>query len=227
MTFPVALVVEGRDVLVVGAGRVGATRAHQLSEAGARVTVVAREVLAALPSGVTVHRRRYRRRDAARALLVVAATGDARLNERMARDVARRQGLINVVDVPGLCSAYFMAQHRRGDVRVAVSTGGVSPWLAGHVRDLVAAALPEDLEELARRLGEERRRLHAQGLSSEGVDWASALARETSARENASVFGVAEVSAQVQHQRRAREREETDARRPPVAEVSPEEQSGQ
>lgn len=227
MTYPVALVVEGRDVLVVGAGRVGATRAHQLVEAGARVTVVAREVLVALPSGVTVHQRRYRRRDAARAILVVAATGDERLNERMARDVARRQGLINVVDDPRHCSVYFMAQHRRGDVRVAVSTSGVSPWLAGHVRDLVVAALPEDIDELARRLGDERRRLHARGLSSEGVDWASAFARERSALENASVFGGAEVPAQVQHQRRAREREETDARRPPVSEVPPEEQGGQ
>ena len=60
MTYPVALVTQGREVLVVGAGRVGATRARQLVDAGARVTVVARDVLAPLPPNITVRRRRYR-----------------------------------------------------------------------------------------------------------------------------------------------------------------------
>lgn len=177
MIQPVALRVEGRRVLVVGAGRVGAARAHQLVRAGARVTVVATQILAALPREADVHERRYRRRDAALALLVVAATGDSRVNERIARHVERRQGLINVVDDPTRCSAYFMAQCERGDVTVAVSTRGASPWLAGHVRDLVDAALPDDLAELAAALGERRRQLHAAGESTEGRDW-SAIADE-------------------------------------------------
>jgi siroheme synthase-like protein len=174
---PIALRVEGRRVLVVGAGRVGASRAHQLVRAGARVTVVATEILAPLPIEAVVHRRRYRRRDAKRALLVVAATGDERVNDRIVRDVERRQGLINVVDDPKRCSAYFMAQCERGDVTVAVSTRGSSPWLAGHVRDLVEAALPDDLADLAAALGERRRQLHAAGESTEGLDW-SAIVEE-------------------------------------------------
>ena len=177
MIQPIALRVEGRRVLVVGAGRVGALRAGQLVRAGARVTVVATRILAELPAQVEVHRRPYRRRDAARALLVVAATGDDRVNDRIVKDVERRHGLINVVDDPARCSAYFMAQAERGDVTVAVSTRGSSPWLAGHVRDLVEAALPEDLAELAVALGERRRQLHAKGESTEGLDW-SAIADE-------------------------------------------------
>ena len=177
MIQPIALRVEGRRVLVVGAGRVGAARAHQLVRAGAHVTVVATQILADLPREAVVRRRRYRRGDAARALLVVAATGDERVNDRILRDVERRQGLINVVDDPARCSAYFMAQAERGDVTVAVSTRGSSPWLAGHVRDLVQAALPEDLAELAAALGERRRQLHARGESTEGLNW-SAIADE-------------------------------------------------
>lgn len=177
MIQPIALRVEGRRVLVVGAGRVGASRARQLVHAGARVTVVATQILAQLPSEAEVHQRRYRRRDAARALLVVAATGDDRVNDRIVRDVQRRHGLVNVVDDPARCSAYFMAQAERGDVTVAVSTRGTSPWLAGHVRDLVEASLPDDLADLAAALGERRRQLHAAGESTEGLDW-SAIADE-------------------------------------------------
>ena len=173
MIQPIALRVEGRRVLVVGAGRVGASRARQLVRAGARVTVVTTQILAELPAEVDFHLRPYRRRDAARALLVVAATGDDRVNGRILRDVERRHGLINVVDDPARCSAYFMAQAERGDVTVAVSTRGSSPWLAGHVRDLVEAALPADLAELAAALGERRRQLHAQGESTEGLDWST------------------------------------------------------
>jgi siroheme synthase (precorrin-2 oxidase/ferrochelatase) len=58
-------------------------------------------------------------------------------------------------------------------VIVAVSTQGRSPVLASRLRDKLAAALPADLEELVERLSAERDRIHAEGGSTEVVDWSA------------------------------------------------------
>jgi siroheme synthase (precorrin-2 oxidase/ferrochelatase) len=64
-----------------------------------------------------------------------------------------------------------MALHRQGDVTVAVSTAGAAPALAQELRTLVANALPDNLALVANSLRDERRRLHENGTSTEGVDW--------------------------------------------------------
>jgi len=49
---PLAMKLSNKPVLVVGAGRIGTGKAALLVEAGARVTVIAREQLAPLPLGL-------------------------------------------------------------------------------------------------------------------------------------------------------------------------------
>ena len=66
---------------------------------------------------------------------------------------------------------YFMALHRQGDVIVAVATAGAAPALAQEVRALIANALPDNLSHVANSLRDERRRLHDEGTSTEGLDW--------------------------------------------------------
>ena len=53
------------------------------------------------------------------------------------------------------------------------ATQGRSPVLASRLRDKLAAALPADLEERVERLSAERDRIHAEGGSTEVVDWSS------------------------------------------------------
>ena len=50
---PLALKLTGKDVLVIGAGRIGTGKAGLLVDAGARVTIITRDVLAELPRGLT------------------------------------------------------------------------------------------------------------------------------------------------------------------------------
>ena len=169
---PLAFKLEGVDVLVIGAGTIGARKAAQLMEAGARVTVIAEEVLAPLPTGVAcVERRRYVPGDLRGFSLVVSATGDAGTNDLVVDEARQERIWLNVVDDPERSSFYFMALHRQGDVTVAVSTAGAAPALAQEVRTLVAHALPDNLASVANTLREERRQIHDDGTSTEGVDW--------------------------------------------------------
>lgn len=169
---PLAFSLDGLDVLVVGAGVIGARKAAQLIEAGARVSVIAEEVRVNLPDGVaSVEQRRYRRGDLEGFYLIVSATGDPATNDLIVAEAREARLWLNVVDDPDRSSFYFMALHRQGDVTVAVSTAGAAPALAQAVRSLIAERLPSNLAEVADTLREERRTLHESGATTENLDW--------------------------------------------------------
>jgi siroheme synthase-like protein len=145
--------VRGRRCVVVGGGTVGAEKAKGLLACDAEVTVVSpvlHESLRALP--LTWRRGFYRRRDLRHAFLVIAATSDRSVNERVHRDAEKRGLLCNVADVPNLCNFILPAVHREGPIAVAVSTGGASPALAKRIRSDVAAIVKPEHAELAARL---------------------------------------------------------------------------
>jgi precorrin-2 dehydrogenase / sirohydrochlorin ferrochelatase len=145
--------VRRRRCVVVGGGSVGAEKAQGLLACEAEVTVVSPQlhpILHALP--VTWHARRYRKRDLAGAFLVIAATSDRSVNERVHRDAEALGLLCNVADTPDLCNFILPAVHREGPIAVAVSTGGASPALAQRIRRDVAALIGPEHAELARRL---------------------------------------------------------------------------
>jgi siroheme synthase-like protein len=147
----------GRSVLVVGGGPVALEKVVGLLAAGARVTVVAPEIVPGLAElELTVARREYRPEDLAGRFLVVAATSTTEVNRRVFRDAEARSLLCNVVDVPELCSFILPAVHRHGPIAIAVSTGGASPALAQRLRDEIATMVRPEHAELARRLRELR-----------------------------------------------------------------------
>ena len=173
---------EGRSVLVVGGGRVGLEKTRGLLECGARVTVVAPQILPELASlPVTVALRAYRADDLDDRFLVVAATSVNAVNRRVYRDAESRSLLCNVADVPELCSFILPAVHRSGPIAIAVSTGGASPALAQRLRDDIAHVVGPEHAELARELRDlrpwaksnlpsyEARRSYFAGLVSEAL----------------------------------------------------------
>jgi siroheme synthase-like protein len=147
----------GRSVLVVGGGRVALEKVGGLLRSGARVTVVAPQILPELTAlDVTLVRRGYRSEDLDGHFLVIAATSTTSVNRRVFRDAEARRQLCNVVDVPELCSFILPAVHRQGPIAVAVSTGGASPALAQRLRDEIAAVVRPEHADLAYRLRELR-----------------------------------------------------------------------
>ena len=67
-------------------------------------------------------------------VLVLAATDDRQVNARVSA-AAQAQGLwVNVADDPEFCTFIVPAQVKRGDLTLAISTGGASPALARKLR---------------------------------------------------------------------------------------------
>jgi siroheme synthase-like protein len=145
--------VEGRDCLVVGGGSVGLEKTCGLVECGARVTVVAPEVVPTLRElPVDVVERRYESSDLMGRFLVMAATADAEVNRRVYEDAEARSLLCNVADAPDLCTFILPAVHRQDPIAIAVTTSGASPALAQRIRGEVAERYGPNYAELARRL---------------------------------------------------------------------------
>ena len=175
--YPVGLVVAGRPVLVVGGGRVAARKVGDLVACGARVTVVAPEVEAALAErdDVVVERRPYRPGEAAAYRLVVTATGDRSVDSQVFADAEAAGVWVNSADDPERCTFTLPAVVRRDPVVVAVATGGHSPALATWLRRRLEAELGPEVAALARLLAEARSRVQASGRSTEGLDWQALL----------------------------------------------------
>ncbi len=170
--FPINLNLEGRSCLVVGAGRIGLRKTEQLLAAGARVTVVAPEVVgdfAALP--VTMHQRAFELSDLDGQRLVITATGNRELDQ-LIYDTCEDRGIwINSADDPDRCAFTLPAVVRRGDLMVTVSTGGNSPALSSWMRQKLEALVGPEFEEVVTELAQERVLIHADGRSTEDIDW--------------------------------------------------------
>jgi siroheme synthase-like protein len=174
--YPVVLRLSGRRVLVVGGGAVAARKVEGLLAVGATVTVVAPAVVAELRDAagrgdIVVVDRPYRAGDLDGSWLVLTATDDEATQQQVFDDAEAAGIWVNAADDPQRCSFFLPAVHRREPVLVSVSTQGTSPALASWLRDRLAAALPERLEELVAVLARRRAEIQAQGRSTEDEDW--------------------------------------------------------
>ena len=117
------------------------------------MTVVAPEVVPQFHElDVTWRPVRYGSRHLRSAFLVIAATGDRAVDERVSRDAEQRSLLCNVADVPELCNFILPSIFRRDPIVVAVSTGGASPALAKRLRDRIGELVEPHHADLALRL---------------------------------------------------------------------------
>jgi siroheme synthase-like protein len=162
--FPVFLKLEGRPVLVVGAGPVAAGKVRPLVDAGARVTVVAPDVvddIAAMAPEIAIVRRAFEPADVDGAWYVVAAAPSV-VNREVARAAESRCLFVNAVDDLESASAYAGAIVQKAGVTIALSTDGEAPALAGLMREALEVLLPEDLDKWMACAQEARRRWLAQ-----------------------------------------------------------------
>lgn len=161
-SYPVSLIgLDEHRVLVIGGGSVALRKIEGLLQAGARPHVIALRAqpeIAALASEgrVTLDERAYRPGDCEGAWLVVAGTSDAEANYAAAQEALAAGALVNAVDDPAHSNIILPAVVRRGEVTVAVSTGGGSPALARRLREDLESLIGEEVGELAHLLAELR-----------------------------------------------------------------------
>jgi precorrin-2 dehydrogenase/sirohydrochlorin ferrochelatase len=156
------LKLKGRRCLVIGGGDVGLEKVEGLLACDADVTLIAPIAHPVLEDLAAEGSIRWEKRayagaaDLEGAFLVIAATDDSEVNIRVYDDAEKRAMLVNVVDVPPLCSFILPAIVRSGPLAIAISTAGASPALAKRMKREVSELFGEDYARLAVMLNDAR-----------------------------------------------------------------------
>jgi precorrin-2 dehydrogenase / sirohydrochlorin ferrochelatase len=183
--YPVVLDLAGKPCLVVGGGRVAAQKVRGLLDAGAEVTVVAPEIcdeIRDLHEGGKICwiAKQYEKNGVEGYFLAIAATDDPDTNRQVYLDGEASSVLVNSADDPENCRFILPSRVVRGNLVIAVSTGGRSPAMAAHLRKRFEDEFGDEWGILTDLLGEARDEMRARGLSSEGIPekWEAAISDE-------------------------------------------------
>src|SRR3954463_10252359 len=158
--YPVFLELSRKQALVVGRLAVEEGKVQGLVAAGASVHVVVegRQYVHELSEmeDVTVSCRAFRPSDLDGVDICVASSSRASERDLIASEARARGVLVNVMDDVKNCDFAAPAIVRRGDLVIAISTGGKSPALARRVGGGVRQRFGPEWEEVMRLLGELR-----------------------------------------------------------------------
>jgi len=167
--YPVFLELRGRHVVVAGGGREPAHKIPGLLALGARVTAWAPDHAdtAALDGspGLRLTTGRWDPTVLDDALIAIVATGDRATDRAIATDARERRVLVNTVDDIPYCDWSAPAILRRGDLTIAIGTGGIAPALAVRIRDRAARDVGPEYGALLAIFGAVRPRIMATGRS--------------------------------------------------------------
>lgn len=158
--FPVFFKLEKLHCLIVGGGYVAHEKFSAIlsNSPKAKITLVApdiRESIRALAldqSTIFLEQRPFSPEDLHEKDLVFVATNLPELNRQIRDAAAARHLLVNVADTPELCDFYLSSVVQKGNLKLGISTNGLSPTLAKRLREVLTEALPDNLETAMEQL---------------------------------------------------------------------------
>ena len=158
--FPVFLKLENLHTLLVGAGNVGLEKITALlkNSPDAKITVVADfickeiEELAQKHKEIKLLNRKFFHSDLNGIDVLILATDDSELHQRIKSEARERKILTNVADTPDLCDFYLGSVVQKGDLKIGISTNGKSPTFAKRFREYLEDGLPDSIQELVDNL---------------------------------------------------------------------------
>ncbi len=157
---------DSRQTVVIGGGYIAARKVEGLLAAGAQIKIISPLLTPELQfiadeGDIIFLPRPYQDGDLEDAFLVIAATDDPAVNQSVWMEAERRGCLINVVDDPQHSNFTLPAVVRRGEMNIAISTGGNSPALARRLRERIEKLIGPEYDVLSKLLGELRPELLA------------------------------------------------------------------
>lgn len=178
--YPIFVDLTGRRCIVIGGGDVAGRKVEGLLAVGAEITVVSPEISDGLRPllvyGSIKHvARKYENGDLEGYAMAFVATDDKAINAAVFCEARSRGIWVNCGDDPSHCDFILPAVIQRGELAVAVSTGGASPALARAVREELEDFLTDDFARLVQIASEVRRELRQRSIQTTAGAWNRAL----------------------------------------------------
>lgn len=168
------LFIDFRDklVVVIGGGEVARRKISILLDHGAKVRVYdpnpSPELLSLAEKGVEVIKKEVEVEDVEKvtsgAHMVIVATDNVDLNKRIGEFLRNKGILVNVATSYDISTAVFPAILKLGSVIIAISTSGLSPFLASYIKDKIKRSLGGEIEALAEVLAHVRGQLKSKTI---------------------------------------------------------------
>ncbi|HKV56195.1 MAG TPA: bifunctional precorrin-2 dehydrogenase/sirohydrochlorin ferrochelatase [Candidatus Binataceae bacterium] len=164
---PIMVDLSGQPCVIIGGGAVAEAKLGALFEAGALVTLISPSINAGIRHALKCDKLRYIAREYVRGdlrgyRLAFVAAGDEEVARRVAAEALELGIPINAVDRPGLSRFISPAIVRRGDLQIAISTGGASPAVARMLRRQLERQIGTEYVLLTEIMRLARRYLRAQ-----------------------------------------------------------------
>jgi len=168
LLFPVFLKLENLQVLLVGGGKVGLEKLTAILQNAPKtaVTVVSLEFkeelreLAEQYPAVTLLQKPFSVADLDNKDLAIVAVNDKEISLAIREAAKDKKILVNVADTPEQCDFYLSSIVKKGNLKIAISTNGLSPTAAKRIKEVLNQALPSELDEVIVNLNTVRNRLN-------------------------------------------------------------------
>lgn len=158
MYLPIMIDVQQKNILVVGGGKIGFRRAKKMMEYGANVTIVSKTFISEFETMLQVNckQKTYSDEDLKDMFLVIAATDDVELNQRIGLECKLRHILCNRADDMVASELFIPASFTQNGVTLAVSTQGQSPTYSKLLMETFKEFIDSESESKLNLLGDIR-----------------------------------------------------------------------
>jgi precorrin-2 dehydrogenase/sirohydrochlorin ferrochelatase len=162
--FPAYIKLDGKKVLIVGAGKIAQDKLEHLLDFTENITIIADNLCEEIISIVKIYslksiKKKYETDDMDGFDIVIAAIDDIEKQKEIYLEAKEKRILCNTVDVIEYCDFIFPSYIKEGDLIISVSTSGASPAVAKYLRRFLQSCLPNGIGEFLTEMKNLRKKL--------------------------------------------------------------------
>lgn len=162
--FPAFLKLDDKKVLIIGGGNIAYEKLERLLDFTNDIHIISVDISAQMlerigQENLTFEKRAYQKGDIKAFAIVIIAVDDIALQAEIFAESKQYKCLCNAVDSVDYCDFIFPSYVKKESLTIAISTSGVSPAFAKHLKNYLLELIPSSISLFLEEMRELRERL--------------------------------------------------------------------